>query len=186
MHIDRELTLCKPQPAGDCKPDEYFSYSGNLESCEKIANENVPKYKAVDDSGNQYQLPYENGWLIEFKRLFGKKERWVIFAYNEMIYVDTGNGLYCFSNGEIKIDAKMIFCFAKVTASFSSGKNDMQFWIKFPWLRTWFIDGDTKVEECEPLCDIFQELSTNDGVSLWTSRWTSGIAVRSSAIKKEN
>jgi hypothetical protein len=179
---DRPLVLCRPKPAGSPDADEFFLYKGRIDSIEKIPENAAPSYEAQSDGGGIYKLHYQSGWLLDFHRLLSGRQRWAVFGKDRKLYVDTGEKTYCLSDGDISVSVRMIGCLVFANVAYAPGGELVRFCIRFPWFRTWFVDGDTRNEECEPFCDIFTELATPDGRARWVERWTSGHAFRSTAL----
>lgn len=184
MLIDPPVVVCKPQPAGSASQDEFYLYSGSLESLTRVNGDQLSTYEAIDDAPtpNVYRLPYQHGWLLEFRRLFAGIQRWVVFAQDGRLYLDNGSQVRSFGDGEVTAQVRRFSCLVRVRVTSRSSPIAEKFWVQFPFSRLIFWDPVVDANECEPLCDIFTELATPEGRALWTQRWTSGHAFRSTAL----
>lgn len=174
------IFLVKPRPVGSGMRVEHFVYDGSLGTLKAVPETDIPHFAAVDDGGNDYSFPLENGWLLEFRRIGRGLVRWAIFAVDGQLYVDMGDGPVLLTDAD-SIQARLVGCL--VLVRLRKPFQSESFLVRFPWTRTWFVDGDTKVSEVEPLCDIVAQLKQPNGIRLWANRWTSGKAIRSLAIR---
>lgn len=177
------LILCHPKPAGSSRTDHYYLYNpaqpGNFLILDRGS---VPLIAAIDDAGERHSIGVQNGWLVTVNPLYGKEEYWAIFARDREIWVDVHAKLYSLTREEISVEFKKFVFLIRINIRIKGGPAVVK-WARFPWLRSWFIDGDTSSDECLPFTDIFRELRDSAGRVKWLERWTSGFAVRSSAIK---
>lgn len=183
------LILCCPKPAGSALADEYFYYrfDGVNREVTHVARDMVPTVEAVGEGGEQYVFPRQNGWLVEINPLINPSKKWAVFSRDGRLYVDTFNHIYCLDEDELLVRARIFIFLARVVVDKkpSNLKQDRCiFWIRFPWLRTWFIDGDTQPEECDPFLDIFKELCSQEGRDKWRAKWSTGLAVRNESIQR--
>lgn len=170
--------LTQPSPAGSSIDTKYFRYDKSLGSIKQIVKSEVPTFEAVDDAQNLYRLPVENGWLLNFVRFGGRRERWAIFADDNKIYIDRGGEPLQVHHSEI-FDVRVFGCLALIKMMGPLGPETIV--TRFSWSRTWFIDGDTSAYECEPIADILYRLK-KDGLYQWAERWTTGKVVSSKAL----
>jgi hypothetical protein len=181
--MTNSLILCHPKPAGSSCTDSYYLYNPTQPG-EFLALDlgSVPVVAAIDDSGKRHSIGVQNGWVVTVKPLYGKEESWAIFARDREIWVDVHAKLYSLTREEISVEFRRFLFLIRINIRIK-GEPAIVKWARFPWLRSWFIDGDTSPDECLPFSDIFRELRDSAGRVKWLERWTSGFAVRSSAIK---
>ncbi len=123
-----------------------------------------------------YECPVAHGWLLEFRILKTmKKERWAVFAVDQMVFVDTGNGVFNLSCGEIRVDVRGFLNLVRVALVIQGEVRD-HFWIYTPIHRYLFADPQCPNEQCEPLYFIFRELASSEGLEEWSTRWTKGYS----------
>lgn len=177
------LILCRPNPAGAAQEEEFFLYRpGRIDQITRIANDVVPTILVEDDSGARCRIRRQNGWLVDFTRVGHSIETWAVFAKDAALHVQTPTRLYDLGREQLAVGIRRFGFFARVSIKTAGRDRPEVNWIRFPWWRTWFIDGDTRPEECDPFCDLFNELATEEGRNAWLERWTSGLAVRNTAI----
>ena len=179
----KPLILCKPRPAGTPQYDRHFFYRNEIADVVEIPSSEVPFIDGIDDGGNQYQIRVENGWLLDFITLGGETKKWAIFARDGDLFLDRGNGPEAWSLLAVSVSVDLYYFAARVKLAFATHQPPHSIWVRFPWARTLFLDGQSRVVECEPICDILSELSTTQGVELWKRRWLSGFSVRNEFIK---
>lgn len=177
------IVICKPLPAGEAGQDEHFLYAGSIASVVPLARTDVPTYEAIDDGDppGRYVLPIQQGWLVEFRRMFAGIERWVAYASEGAIYLDSGAWVRNVSAGEVVVKARLFGCFVRVHVA-GPGLPDEVFWTRFSLLRWVFFDPVCEKEECEPLCALFTVLSTAEGHRRRVEFWMKGYGHVSEAL----
>jgi hypothetical protein len=181
------LVICKPQPAGSASAEEFYLYDGSIASMKPIQPGDLNHYEVIDDAPqpNVYRLPYQHGWLLEFRPLLRKPRRWVVFARDRSIYLDTGSLVRCVTDGQVVVRIRRYGCLVSARLS-GTGLPSEAFWIRIPLSRLLFWDPVVPVDQCEPLCDIFSELRTVEGQARWAERWTTGRAFRSTGLSVQS
>lgn len=178
------LVICKPTPAGSTWPDEHYSYSGSHASLVRLSREQVPQYEAVDDGDppNVYQLPYQHGWLLEFRPLFRPANRWIVFARDGKLYLDDGSSVLSISDEDVTVRVRRFGCLVRVRVALRAARRAEQFWIRIPLMRLIFWDPVVSVDQCEPVCELFGDMQELAGMECWRERFSSGVAHRSNAL----
>jgi len=178
----KPIILRAPRPAGSAVESRYFAYEGNLEAIKELATDEVPVWNGVDDGGNTYKVPVENGWLLDFVLCSGVRRTWALFAIDDGLFLDVGGTILSWQKEVKDVRVRVYWIAARVILRMTSPETVIDIWIRFPWYRTLFLGGQSRIEECEPICDILSELSHVSGVELWKARWLSGFSVRNKFI----
>ena len=173
---DIELILCSPRPAGTSASEAYFAYKvGHPGRFTPVELNEVPQVGSIDEAGAKRLFARQNGWLVEFRPIFGRHEKWAVFACGEKLYVDMRGSVYCLSDGDIGVSVRPAICFACISLE-RHGKCERAL-VRYPTLRELFLDGQVPAIEIDPFCHIFSEIKSDVGRKVWTQRWTTGLAV---------
>lgn len=179
------IVICKPQPNGSAEPPQYFFYRGSLKGLTPASVDVLPKYEAIDDSpsANRYVLPYEHGWLLEFRRLGKGLQRWAVFAQDGKLFLDDGERRLDLAPTALPVQVRRWFFFSRVQVNETAMSRPERFWIYTPVSRLLLSDPAGEPDECEPLVEVFGQLATAQGYEQWLQRWSSGLAHRSTGLK---
>lgn len=184
--LNNNLFIIKPPGAGATQVEEYYIYNtaqpGELN---QIPLEIVPKNIGVDDSGIEYEIPVQNGWLIEFNSMRMRTEKWILFCSEDKLFIDTFAKIYEIGDGACKIKIGRFFILVTIQILFENKCiNAIHAW--FPWYRGFFIQNSSEYDECSPFYWILKELASSDGRATWMDRWSSGFAVRNESIRMKS
>lgn len=148
----------KPNGRG---PDEYFEYSGSLQSMMKITENN-------DDEKI-------HGWFVSSRVLFRKNFNAVIFAHKGEIFIHIEEGVFNITTGQMNISFKKLPCVLFITFNIE-GAIAINKRIYIP-IHRYFSNDGMFPDEIEPFYDIFNRLSNPKEQLKIATMLSSGIGV---------
>jgi hypothetical protein len=181
----QSIYICKPWPAGASRRnsnphDIIMISSGDVSNLTRIEINEVPYTFGYDSDKAAYAFYRENGWLLEFRRLDGRLESWVAYFNGNALALRIRDCDLVVDRDIHGITVKIWFCVARLRIK--TQHLTISRWIWFPWLRTWFLDGDSSTAECLPVCHLLAELSGQAGREFWLHSWRRGVMCISSGI----
>ncbi|MCW7536556.1 hypothetical protein OOT46_01625 [Aquabacterium sp. A7-Y] len=184
VHFDPPLVIRKPRPAGSRARERFFAYSGSIAGLLEMQRSEIDTYEAVDAAhgGELRRLPYEHGWLLDFRRLFKGRQRWVVYGREGRLYIDLGAEMHGIGPSRLSFRVQRFGCLLRVSIHRGSSRRVERFWAWFPFGRLLLRDAGVSGDACEPLCELFKEIAVPGGRSLWAIRWSSGVAHRDSGL----
>lgn len=156
-----QLVLKRPSPAGRPYVAEYFRYTPGK----------LPDIRVFADAPDG-DLPISaNGWLVQFRPIWGRDETWAVFQHEGKLFVDAQSEVYSLSDNEIAVRICPGLFFAR--ASICRGGRSVTAFVKYPSHLLMFLDGrEESSMEIDPFCYIFHELESVRGRQEWTAEWS--------------
>lgn len=177
MNLDPPLVVVKPRPPGAKGRERFFLYRGSLASLQEVKRRELPAYVALgQDWGMELvRLPLRHGCLLEFRRVFGGVLRWVVYAKDGRLYLDTGPEVFGIGPSQVMLQVSRLPGAVRVRMSRGSSRRQESFWVRRPLRRVLLGERADAADGWDALYALFKDLETEDGRARWTERWSTGI-----------